>query len=231
MIQLKNVKKQFNNRLVLDTISFSVPKGEITALLGANGAGKSTIIRLISTIYKQDEGEIIIDGLNTLKEPEKVRKKIGVLLGGDVYLYNSLTARENIQYFAELQGIEKDEIKNKIEELVKVFQMEEYIDTRVEKFSRGMKQKVAFARAIIHSPDILILDEPSTGLDIEAIMMVRSFIKECQKEGRTILLSTHNMNEIELCDNYVFLKEGKIKAQGKKFDTKDEAMLRKLFSH
>lgn len=229
MIELKNVKKKFRNKVVLDDISFNVSTGKIMALIGANGAGKSTIIRLISTIYAQDEGEIIVDGLNTKKNPNEVRRKIGVLLGGDVFLYNSLSARENILYFANLQGVPSKEANIKLEQLVKMLSMEQYLDERVDKFSRGMKQKVAIVRTLIHSPQILLLDEPSTGLDIDSLAIIHSFILECRNQGKTILLSTHNVNEMALCDNYIFLKNGRIASRGNKQDFQEEDALKGLF--
>ena len=180
MIELNKVSKIFNGKKIINDVSFEVNTGNVTALIGANGAGKSSIIRLISTIYRQDMGDIRIDGVSTLDEPEKIRKKMGVLFGGDVYLYDLLTATENIMYFAMLQGVEKGVAQKRIDQLVEVFHMEDYIDRKVEKFSRGMKQKVAFTRALIHDPCILLLDEPSTGLDIEAIATVRSFIRNCK---------------------------------------------------
>lgn len=229
MIELNKVSKIFNGKKIINDVSFEVNTGNVTALIGANGAGKSSIIRLISTIYRQDMGDIRIDGVSTLDEPEKIRKKMGVLFGGDVYLYDLLTATENIMYFAMLQGVEKGVAQNRIDQLVEVFHMEDYIDRKVEKFSRGMKQKVAFTRALIHDPCILLLDEPSTGLDIEAIATVRSFIRNCKEKGITVLLSTHNINEMELCDNFVFLKNGSVTVSGKIEEIRKERELQGLF--
>ena len=221
MIELNKVSKIFNGKKIINDVSFEVNTGNVTALIGANGAGKSSIIRLISTIYRQDMGDIRIDGVSTLDEPEKIRKKMGVLFGGDVYLYDLLTATENIMYFAMLQGVEKGVAQKRIDQLVEVFHMEDYIDRKVEKFSRGMKQKVAFTRALIHDPCILLLDEPSTGLDIEAIATVRSFIRNCKE--------THNINEMELCDNFVFLKNGSVTVSGKIEEIRKERELQGLF--
>lgn len=231
MIKLSNVNKKFKDKSVLNNLSFNVESGKIMALLGANGAGKSSIIRLISTIYRPDTGEIHVGGLDTLKYPDEVRRKIGVLLGGDVSLYNSLTARENILYFANLQGMNRKAANLELEFLAKNLRMETYLDERVEKFSRGMKQKVAITRALIHSPEILLLDEPSTGLDINSIATVRSLIHTYKKMGRTILLSTHNISEMELCDAYIFLKNGKIKSTGSIGEIQKEDELRSLFLH
>lgn len=229
MIELNKVSKIFNGKKIINDVSFEVNTGNVTALIGANGAGKSSIIRLISTIYRQDMGDIRIDGVSTLDEPEKIKKKMGVLFGGDVYLYDLLTATENIMYFAMLQGVEKGVAQKRIDQLVEVFHMEDYIDRKVEKFSRGMKQKVAFTRALIHDPCILLLDEPSTGLDIEAIATVRSFIRNCKEKGITVLLSTHNINEMELCDNFVFLKNGSVTVSGKIEEIRKERELQGLF--
>ena len=229
MIELNKVSKIFNGKKIINDVSFEVNTGNVTALIGANGAGKSSIIRLISTIYRQDMGDIRIDEVSTLDEPEKIRKKMGVLFGGDVYLYDLLTATENIMYFAMLQGVEKGVAQKRIDQLVEVFHMEDYIDRKVEKFSRGMKQKVAFTRALIHDPCILLLDEPSTGLDIEAIATVRSFIRNCKEKGITVLLSTHNINEMELCDNFVFLKNGSVTVSGKIEEISKERELQGLF--
>ena len=229
MIELNKVSKIFNGKKIINDVSFEVNTGNVTALIGANGAGKSSIIRLISTIYRQDMGDIRIDGVSTLDEPEKIRKKMGVLFGGDVYLYDLLTATENIMYFAMLQGVEKGVAQKRIDQLVEVFHMEDYIDRKVEKFSRGMKQKVAFTRALIHDPCILLLDEPSTGLDIEAIATVHSFIRNCKEKGITVLLSTHNINEMELCDNFVFLKNGSVTVSGKIEEIRKERELQGLF--
>ena len=229
MIELNKVSKIFNGKKIINDVSFEVNTGNVTALIGANGAGKSSIIRLISTIYRQDMGDIRIDGVSTLDEPEKIRKKMGVLFGGDVYLYDLLTATENIMYFAMLQGVEKGVAQKRIDQLVEVFHMEDYIDRKVEKFSRGMKQKVAFTRALIHDHCILLLDEPSTGLDIEAIATVRSFIRNCKEKGITVLLSTHNINEMELCDNFVFLKNGSVTVSGKIEEIRKERELQGLF--
>ena len=231
MIELNKVSKIFNGKKIINDVSFEVNTGNVTALIGANGAGKSSIIRLISTIYRQDMGDIRIDGVSTLDEPEKIRKKMGVLFGGDVYLYDLLTATENIMYFAMLQGVEKGVAQKRIDQLVEVFHMEDYIDRKVEKFSRGMKQKVAFTRALIHDPCILLLDEPSTGLDIEAIATVRSFIRNCKEKGITVLLSTHNINEMELCDNFVFLKNGSVTVSGKIEEIRKERELQLSLIH
>lgn len=174
-------------------------------------------MRMIATLLRQDQGSVIIDGVDTVNYPHKARKKIGILLGGDVSLYERLTAKENILYFSDLQSVERKVAEQRLKELVELLDMNAYIDRRVGGFSRGMRQKVAFARSIIHSPDVLLLDEPSTGLDINSIKDVQNFILYCKSQGKTILLSTHNAHEMErLCDSLVFIEEGRIVAQGEK---------------
>lgn len=217
MIKVDNLTKQFGKKIAVNNISFCAESGIITGLIGSNGSGKSTTMRMIATLLKQNKGTILINNIDTIKQPHKTRDKIGILLGGDVSLYDRLTARENILYFADLQNVERKIAEQRLNELVELLDMRDYIDRRVGGFSRGMRQKIAFARSIIHSPDILLLDEPSTGLDINSIKDVQNFILYCKSQGKTILLSTHNAHEMErLCDNLVFIEEGRIVAQGEK---------------
>ncbi len=217
MIKVDNLTKQFGKKVAVNNISFCADSGVITGLIGSNGSGKSTTMRMIATLLKQNQGTIVIDDIDTVKESHKAREKIGILLGGDVSLYERLTAKENILYFADLQGVERKIAEQRLNELVELLDMNDYISSRVGGFSRGMRQKVAFARSIIHSPDVLLLDEPSTGLDINSIKDVQNFILYCKSQGKTILLSTHNAHEMErLCDNLVFIEDGQIVAQGKK---------------
>ena len=217
MIVVKNVTKIFSAKKAVDNISFDAPSGIITGLIGSNGSGKSTTMRLIATLMKQDEGTIQVDDIDTLKNPVNARKKIGILLGGDISLYDRLTAKENIMYYAGLQNTNDSTARKRLDDLVDLLNMKEYINRRVAGFSRGMRQKVAFARSVIHSPDILLLDEPSTGLDINSIKDVQEFILYCKSMKKTILLSTHNAHEMQkLCDRLVFMENGKIIAEGER---------------
>ena len=149
MLVLNNVSKKFKKTTAVDSISFTVSPGEIVGLLGENGAGKTTTLRMISTMLKISSGEIIVNNINAAKDPEKVRKEIGILFGGDVGLYERLSGKENIKYFADLYGMTKEESNKKIHELSKSFGMEEYINNPVGKYSRGMKQKISIARSIV----------------------------------------------------------------------------------
>ena len=211
MLEIKNLTKKFKKSTVVDDVSFKVNPGEIVGLLGENGAGKTTTLRMISTMLKITSGEAIVNNFSADKEPIKVRNEIGILFGGDVGLYDRLTARENIKYFANLYGMSDKDADIRINELAKKFNMEEYIDKRVSKFSRGMKQKVSIARSIVHSPSVMLFDEPSTGLDVTAARTIQDFILDCKKENKTILFSSHSMREVEkLCDRVVIINKGKL---------------------
>lgn len=211
MLQLKNVTKNFKKTTVVDNISFDVNEGEIVGLLGENGAGKTTTLRMVSTMLQISNGEITVNGIDVKKNPEKVRKEIGILFGGDVGLYDRLTGRENIRYFANLYGMSKLEANKRIDDLTKSFGMEDYIDKPVGKYSRGMKQKISISRSIVHNPSVMLFDEPTTGLDVSAARIVQSFILQCKKENKVILFSSHSMKEVEkLCDRVVIINKGKL---------------------
>lgn len=211
MLVLNNVSKKFKDSTAVDSISFSVSPGEIVGLLGENGAGKTTTLRMISTMLKISNGEILVNKINAAKEPEKVRKEVGILFGGDVGLYERLTGRENIKYFADLYGMSKAETNIQIKKLAKSFEMEDYLDKPVGKYSRGMKQKISIARSIIHTPSVMLFDEPTTGLDVSASRIVQDFILRCKEENKTILFSSHSMKEVEkLCDRVVIINKGKL---------------------
>jgi len=166
-------------------------------------------------MLKPTEGSVVVNGYDVIKQSDKVRNEIGILFGGDVGIYDRLTAKENIQYFGRLYGMADDEINRRIEELSKDLDMKEYIDRRAGKFSRGMKQKVSIARTIVHSPKVMLFDEPSTGLDVSAARVIHDFIIKCKGENKTILLSSHSMREVEkLCDRVVIINKGKLVEQG-----------------
>lgn len=211
MLELNNVSKKFKSSTVVDNLSFTVSKGEIIGLLGENGAGKTTTLRMISTMLKITKGEISINGINVKSNAEKVRKEIGILFGGDVGLYDRLTGRENIRYFANLYGMNKKETDIRIDELAKNFGMTEYIDKPVGKYSRGMKQKISISRSIVHNPSVMLFDEPTTGLDVSAARIIQDFILQCKEENKIILFSSHSMKEVEkLCDKVVIINKGNL---------------------
>lgn len=215
MLEAKGLTKKFKNTVVVDNFSFNVSKGEVLGLLGENGAGKTTTMRMLATMLKITDGKATICGHDVSKEPAEIRGKIGILFGGEVGLYDRLTARENIEYFAKLNGLSDDEAKKNIKALCDRLEMEEYIDKRVGKFSRGMKQKVAIARSIVHDPEVMLFDEPSTGLDVTAVRLIHEFILECKNQNKAIVFSSHSMSEVEkLCDRVVIIHKGKLLEQG-----------------
>jgi sodium transport system ATP-binding protein len=215
MIEVINLTKQFKDVKAVDNLNFSIKEGEIVGLLGENGAGKTTTLRIISTMIKCTSGTVKVSGFDIHKEPSKVRSEIGILFGGEVGLYDRLTARENVRYFAELNGMDKNEADKSIEKLSERLEMKEFMDRRVGKFSRGMKQKVAIARSIVHEPKVILLDEPTAGLDVTASRLIHDFIKNCKKENKAIVFSSHSMQEVEkLCDRIIIIHKGKMLEQG-----------------
>ncbi|NMB32885.1 MAG: ATP-binding cassette domain-containing protein [Clostridium sp.] len=215
MVKVKELSKNFSGVMAVDRISFEVKKGEVFGLLGENGAGKTTTLRMLATMLRPTSGNAQMGGYDVQKEPEKVRGCIGTLFGGEGGLYDRLTAEENIAYFGELNGMSKEQIRKRTKELSKLFNTESYLTKRAAALSKGMKQKIAFARAIIHDPDIMLFDEPTSGLDIGAIRDVHEFIMSCKKLGKTIVFSSHSMSEIEeLCDRIGIIHKGELAVVG-----------------
>ena len=232
-LQVKGLTKKFKNFVAVDDVSFNVEDGEVLGLLGENGAGKTTTLRMIATMLKTSAGTAIVDGHDVNKDATAVRRSIGILFGGEVGIYDRLTARENIVYFAKLSGLSKEETNRNIDKLVKEFEMESYIDRKAGKFSRGMKQKVSIARSIVHNPKVMLFDEPSTGLDVSATRSVHQFIMNCKKDNKAVILSSHSMYEVEkLCDRVAIINKGKIVDIGTIQELKDkynEQNLEELF--
>lgn len=211
MLKVTNLTKKFNEVNAVNNIGFEVKTGEIFGLLGENGAGKTTTLRMIATMLKPTSGSIDVCGYNNGTHPEKVREHIGILFGGEVGLYDRLTVAENIAYFAELYDMDKKFIKERIASLSHTFGMDDYLNRRAGKLSKGMKQKAAFARSIVHNPDVMLFDEPTSGLDVSTIREVHDFIEDCKKQGKTIILSSHIMSEVEkLCDRIGIIHKGRL---------------------
>lgn len=219
MIELQHVSRMFYDKKktieAVKDVSFTVKKGEVVGLLGENGAGKTTLLRMISSILEPSSGKIVIDGIDVEKDPIKLKRRIGVLFGSETGLYERLTARENLMYFAKLYNMSLHETKEKIEYLAVRFGMKDYLDRKVGGFSKGMRQKVTIARTLIHDPDIILLDEPTTGLDITSANMFRELIYQLRKEGKTIIFSSHIMEEVkQLCQSIVMIHKGQLVYNG-----------------
>lgn len=215
MLRIENLTKKFKKVTAVDNVSFEVNPGEIIGLLGENGAGKTTTLRMLATMLKPTSGNATIDGYNIIDNPNKIRERIGILFGGDVALYDRLTGRENMIYFAKLNGMSDLEANQAVNKIASELEISDYIDRPVGKYSRGMKQKVSLARSIIHQPDVMLFDEPSTGLDVLSSKLIHDFILKCKKDNKAIVFSSHNMYETEkLCDRIIIIHKGKIVASG-----------------
>lgn len=204
----KTVKSEFK---AVDGINFEIRKGEIFGLLGPNGAGKTTTIKMITGLLSPTSGSVCVMGQDVDKKPLEALKKIGTVLAGDRSVYWKLTARENLEYFAALYGCDRKEAKRRTNDLLKKLGLEEKADELVEKYSTGMKQKVALGKALIPNAPVVLLDEPTLGLDPQSALNLRELILEIKNEGRTVLLTTHYMEEADfLCDRIAIIDGGKI---------------------
>ncbi len=220
MIKVEKLCKQFGGRkkqpliTALDNVSFELRDGEITGLLGLNGAGKSTLMRLIYGLLAPTSGELWVDDFNLRYQANEARQRLGVL-PDDSGLYKRLTARENIRYFGELQGLAADELEANINQLIHWLGMESIADRRAEGFSLGERMKTCLARAIVHQPQHILLDEPTNGLDVITTRAVRKLLQELKNAGRCVLFSSHLMHEVSgLCDRIIVIAQGQIRADG-----------------
>lgn len=214
MIEVKNLRKSFGKVKAVNGISFTARDGEITGLLGPNGAGKTTTLRMLYSLLPPDEGEIRIDGLDPTRDAMKIKRTLGVVPDSRG-LYSRLTARENISYYGELHGMSKDAIGERIENLTKTLDMGDFIERRTEGFSQGQRVKVAIARAMVHTPQTVLMDEPSNGLDVMSTRALRQYIRDLRAEGHSVVLSTHIMQEVAaLCDRIVIIAKGEVAADG-----------------
>ena len=213
MLELCGVCKSFpaKKEMVLADISFSISKGEVVALVGENGAGKSTLVRILSQILRPDAGSISLDTVSFHEDPGYMKNRTGTLFSGESSLYDRLSAGENIIYHARLNGIPKAKYEPDLELLIEELSLSHYIDDRVSTFSRGMKQRTAIAKTLITDPEFIILDEPSSGLDIIAKDSVKAIISRLKKSGKTVLFSSHSLDEILSCaDRVIILHAGQI---------------------
>jgi sodium transport system ATP-binding protein len=227
LIRVENLTKVFSDRKrgsiqAVAGLSFEAKSGEIFGLLGPNGAGKTTTLRILATILKPTSGKVSIAGYDVVEQSDKVRNSLG-FLSNDTGLYDRLTAHEMIAYFGRLYGLDDSYIKNRIDELCEILKMSDFINRRCGKLSSGQKQKVSISRTIIHDPPVMILDEPTTGLDVLASKSIVDSIRTARKVGKCVILSTHIMGEAErLCDRIGIIHDGKMAVIG----TRDELFSR-----
>ncbi len=195
-----------------DDIHFEAQPGEIFALLGVNGAGKTTTLRMLSTMLKPTSGDARLCGHSVKTEPEQVRRRIG-FLSAATSLYGRLTAREMVTYFGRLNRMAPERIKERVDELFALFDMRDFADTRCDKLSTGMKQKVSIVRTVLHDPEVMIFDEPTAGLDVLTSRTIVDFVRDCRSRGKCVIFSTHIMEEVErLCDRVGVIHDGKLLA-------------------
>jgi sodium transport system ATP-binding protein len=214
LIQCESLTKRFREFTAVDHVSFEVGNGEVFGLLGPNGAGKTTTMRLLSTLLKPTSGTATVAGHDLLREPQKVRASIGVL-PEDTGLYDRLTPREHLLYYGRLHRMPEDVLRKRGDELLDIMELKDRANTKVGDFSKGMKQKVALLRAFIHDPPVLLLDEPTAGLDVMSARSIQGFVERFRKEGKAIMISTHNMTEAQkLCDRLAIIDHAKIVAVG-----------------
>ncbi len=219
MIEAEGLTKVFRDRRrgeirAVDGLSFRAEPGRIYGLLGANGAGKTTALRLLATLLKPTAGVARICGHDVAREPEAVRPRVG-FLAASTALYGRLTAREMIRYFGRLHGLSGAVLEGRIAGLADELDLHDFLDRRCDKLSTGMKQRTSIARTLVHEPDVMIFDEPTLGLDVMAARAIVRFVRACREKGRTVVYSTHVMAEAEkLCDTVGIIHQGRLVAEG-----------------
>ncbi|MCH4184437.1 MAG: ATP-binding cassette domain-containing protein [Eggerthellaceae bacterium] len=225
------ISKNFKSTAALSNVSACALSGEVTGLLGENGAGKSTLLRILGGTLVQDAGQVVIDGKKVSLSER--RQSTTVLFGGNVGLYEDLSARDNILYFAHLRGMGTKESTQELMRLSEQFDMRDYLDVRAGSLSKGMAQKTAIVRALIHSPKVILFDEPESGLDFNASKLVNDFLKNSAREGKTVVISSHSAGDIiTICSQSIVLHKGAIKGaysideltQGRTFQESYEAL-------
>lgn len=214
MLEVIKLEKHFGEVHALKGVSFTAPNGCITGLLGPNGAGKSTTLRILYTALAADSGIARIDNLDVFTQANTVRNRIGVLPHA-AGLYQRLTARENIAYYGQLYGLGKNILRKRVGELVELLEMGDFIDRPARHFSQGQRLKVALARALVHKPSNIMLDEPTNGLDVMTTRALRDYVRKLRDEGVCVLFSSHVMQEVSaLCDSIVIISQGMVVAHG-----------------
>ena len=213
-VVVERLEKTLGKNQVLRGISFSAQPGEIFGLLGPNGAGKTTTLRIICTLLSPDSGRVEVAGFDTRAAQQEVRKRVGVVTA-DIGVYPRLSARENIAYFARLSGVPDADLKRRVDAVIERLDVGSFADQRAESLSSGQKQKLAIARAIVHDPQVLMFDEPTSNLDVLASREVREFMVESKGHSKCVIFSTHVMHDAErLCDRLAILHQGQVVASG-----------------
>ncbi|WP_293369545.1 ATP-binding cassette domain-containing protein [Nevskia sp.] len=214
MIEARHLKRSFGGVAAVKDVSFHAADGRITGLLGPNGAGKTTSLRMLYALLKPDAGTVAIDGIDTQADPLAARRRLGVLPDSRG-LYKRLTARENIEYFGRLQGLDEATLKPNVDALIAALDLRDIEHRQADGFSQGQRVKTAIARALVHAPQNIVLDEPTNGLDVMATRALRQFLRDLRAQGRCIVFSSHVMQEVAaLCDHIVVVAAGRVVASG-----------------
>ena len=214
MIEVVQLSKRFGAVQALDAVSFTAADGRITGLLGPNGAGKSTCLRILSTVIEADAGTGRVGGIDLKADPLAARRVLGVLPHSSG-LYQQLTGRENIEYYGRLHGLGEQELAQRVDALIERLELKAIADRKAKGFSQGERTKIALARALVHDPQHLLLDEPTAGLDVMATRHLRDWLREVRRWGRCVLLSSHVMQEVEaLVDDLVIIAAGRVTLTG-----------------
>lgn len=233
MINIENLSKSFGDKLALDNLNLKVKRGEIFGFLGPNGAGKTTTIKMIVGMLKQDKGHILIDGIDTLKDPIEAKKKFA-FVPDNSDVYETMTGRQYLNFIGDVFEISLDKREENIKKYQEIFEMEESLDLLISSYSHGMKQKIVLMGALIHEPDLLILDEPMVGLDAKSSFRLKNIMRQLCDSGKSVFFSTHVMEVAEkVCDRIGIINKGKLIAVGSLEEIKnqadDEGSLEKIF--
>jgi sodium transport system ATP-binding protein len=228
MIQVDSLRKSFAGRQAVHDLTFSAADGAITGLVGPNGSGKTTTLRLITGLLRPESGQVRVDGIDPAQDPMGARRRIGALTDG-LGNYPRLTTREHLRYFGELRGMPAVELERRIRLLLDLFDMHEIADRRAQGFSQGERMKLALARAVINDPANIMLDEPANALDVASARALRTLLERFRDTGKCVLLSSHLMAEVSVvCDSVVVVARGKVVAQGSPADLMRSSNARSL---
>lgn len=220
IISVKDLSKRYGRTAVLENLCFEIQKGEIFGLFGPNGAGKSTFISILATLIRPTSGDILVNGASAAKQPDKVKPYIGYV-PQDIALYPALSGRDNLDFWAGIYGLRGSLKKDRIEEAVSLSRLADRIDERISRYSGGMKRRLNIAVSLLHHPEILVMDEPTVGVDIQSRRVIMDALSSLKHEGRTIIFTSHYTDELEsLCDRIAVMDKGKIPAIGTPADLK-----------
>lgn len=208
VLQAQHISRHYGTFKAVDDISFNLNAGEIISFLGPNGAGKTTLLKIISNYLAPSSGSVEICGISLSKHPRQARQKLGVVFGGEHGFYERASARDNLAFFARLMGVKEKEIKIKVEKALKIVNLWDVAEKECGKFSRGMKQRLHIARGLVHDPEILLLDEPTASLDVESVHAIRELIVAIAKTGKSIILTSHMLEDIDTTADKIYLIGG-----------------------